>query len=507
MTADTRDEVAAQRFRGRRMRAALLTGDPDGAAAPLARLGAGVYGGILVTVLLLAVAGVYGVLRPGGSTAWQESGAFVVDDDTGSRYVYLDGVLHPVLNYASARLLLGDGLHVVTVSSVSLDSATRGPMLGIPKAPDALPDATQIVGPAWSVCAVGRAVDGERLDTQIRPGATAAGTAVDGDHGFLVRTDEGHTYLLWTGHAYPVPDEWRPALDYASAEPVGVDDAFVAALPAGEPLTPPEIPGLGEPGPPLPGSSQPTTVGTVYADRTYAYYVMTRDGLASLTPLQAQLLLADPDLAAAYAGSDPTPLKVTQAQVTEASPKPLAAAAAPVTTAPTATAPVPTPAAVPTTGSTAGAGPGSAGGASSEPAAPSEQAGGVTPAMAAAPAAAPTLADIPPGEQQICARFTGGAAPDLAVGSAEPAPGGAAGPVRLGPGQGALIAERPGPDSNGSTVFLVTDAGIRYPLADKRAAEALGLAGSPIAQLPPELIAALPVGPTLDRAAAATAVS
>jgi hypothetical protein len=246
-------------------------------------------------------------------------------------------------------------------------------------------------------------------------------------------------------------------LDYRGADPIEVDDTFVATLPSGAPLTPPDVPGLGEPGSPLPGSSQPTTVGTIYADRTNASYVMTRDGLASLTPLQVQLLLADPALAAAYAGSDPTPLKVTQAQVTEASPKPWM---------PSGTA-------------------------------------------APAPPTAPTLAEPAPGEQQFCARHTGGAAPELVVGPAEPAPGGSAptdstGPVRLAPGQGALIAQRQGPEGNGSAVFLVTDSGVRYPLADQRAVEALGLATSPVAQLGPELIAALPVGPTLDRAAAAT---
>ncbi|HEY5880854.1 MAG TPA: type VII secretion protein EccB, partial [Nakamurella sp.] len=67
MTADTRDEVAAERFRRRRLRAALVQGDPDSPKTPLARLGAGVYGGLAVAVLLLAVAGIYGVLRPGGS--------------------------------------------------------------------------------------------------------------------------------------------------------------------------------------------------------------------------------------------------------------------------------------------------------------------------------------------------------------------------------------------------------------------------------------------------------
>lgn len=454
MTADTRDEVAAQRFHRRRLSAALLRGDLDSSAAPLARLGAGVYGGLAVTVLLLAVAGIIGVLRPGGSTAWQEPGAFVVDDDTGARYVYLDGVLHPILNYGSARLLLGDRLHVVTVSSASLAQAVRGPMIGIPLAPDSLPDAADIVGVDWSVCAVGRAADGAALRTETRPGAVAAGSAVPDSDGYLVRTETGRTALIWSGRAHPVPDQWLEALGYRNPEPIEVADSFVAALPAGAPLAPVTIAGLGEPGPALPGSLTPTIVGTVYADRTNAFYVMTRDGLAGLTPLQAQLLLADPALTAAYPGSSPTPLKVSQAQVSEAAPTPLPAADRTV---------------------------------------------------AAAPATAPALATLPPGEQQMCVRYLGSAVTELVAGPAE-ATGAAAtgsGPVRLAPGTGALIAEPAGADGTGITVYLVTDAGIRYPLSGQRALETLGLAGAPVARLPAELIATLPVGPTLDPAAAA----
>jgi type VII secretion protein EccB len=457
MTADTRDEVAAERFRRRRLRSALLQGDPDSPKTPLARLGAGVYGGLAVTVLLLAVAGIYGVLQPGGSTAWQERGAFVVDD-AGARYVYRDGVLHPVLNYASARLLLGDDLHVVSVSTASLAPAVRGPMIGIPGAPDSLPDAAHIAGADWSVCAVGRAVDDQLLHTEIRPGMAAAGSAVPEDAGYLVRTETGRTFLIWSGHAHQVPEEWLEALHYHTADPIQVQESFVTALPAGEPLDPPEIAGLGEPGPALPASVQPTTIGTIYADRTNAFYVLTRDGLASLTPLQAQLLLADPAVNAAYPGSSPTPLKVSQAQVTEAAPKPLPAPAGPP--------------------------------------------------LAAAPAQVPTLQALPPGEQQLCARYLGGADPDLAVGPAEASAGATStGAVRLTAGTGSLIAQRSGAESTGSTVYLVTETGVRYPLSGQRAAEALGLAEAPVAQLPPELIAALPVGPTLDPATAAAPAS
>lgn len=467
MTIDTREEMAAQRFRRRRLRSALLTGDPDGPTTPFSRLGTGVYGGILLTVGLLAVAGIVGVLRPGDSTAWQEPGAFIVDADTGARYVHHDGVLHPVLNYASARLLLGDALHVVTVSGATLDSATRGPALGIPTAPDAVPGSGRIVGTDWSVCAAGRAVGGDRLATRIRPGVLASGTVLGTDRGVLVRTEHERTFLLWSGAAFPVPDRWRPALRYQDAAPLPVTEQFVAALPAGAALAPPAVPGLGETGPPLPGTTRPTTVGTIYGDRNANSYLMTRSGLATLTPVQARLLLADPALAAAYAGGDPTPLKVTPAQVTAAAPAPFA-----------------------------------------------DPPDGVTPA----PATAPALIDPAPGEQQFCTRWAAGAAPDLVAGPAERVPEGAGSPVVLAPGQGALIAARPDPVVTGPgsgadagtgagpdvAVSLVTDTGVRYPLAGRPAIDALGLTGMPVALLPAELIATLPVGVTLDPAAAAT---
>ena len=126
MATNTKDNLQAHRFMNRRVRAALLEGDAESNTRPLARLGTGTYAGIFVTIALLAVVGIIGVLKPGGSTAWQEPGAFIVEEETGARYVYLDGVLHPVLNYSSAKLLLGDRLHVVTVSVRSLESAPHG---------------------------------------------------------------------------------------------------------------------------------------------------------------------------------------------------------------------------------------------------------------------------------------------------------------------------------------------------------------------------------------------
>lgn len=449
MATTTKESLQARRFMNRRLRAALLEGDAESGRAPLARLGTGSYAGIFVTIALLAIVGVIGVLRPGGSTAWQRPGAFIVASETGTRYVLLGGLLHPVLNYSSAKLLLGNQLHVVTASARSLESAPRGPTIGIPLAPDSLPDAAHIVGTSWSVCAIGTATDDQPLRTAVVPGRLSAGTPVAADDAYLARTGSGRTALIWSGHAHEIDERWLAALGYRAADALPVEDAFVAALPAGERIAPPTIAGVGEPGPALPGSAQPVVIGSIFADRLNAYYLMTRDGLAPITPLQADLLLADPRLAPAYGGSDPSPLPISQAQVTDSTMAPLP--------------PVP--------------------------------------AGERAPDAAPTLTAFPAGEQQLCVRYADQQAPDLALGPAEPTSAG--GTVQLPTGSGALVAARPNPTTPGTTVYLVTDTGVRYPVAGPRTLEQLGLSGVSVAQLPAQLVELLPVGPLLDPAAAA----
>jgi len=455
MATNTKDSLQAYRFMNRRVRAALLEGDAESNTRPLARLGTGSYAGIFVTIALLAIFGIIGVLKPGGSTAWQEPGAFIVEEETGARYVYLDGVLHPVLNYSSARLLLGGRLHVVNVSVRSLESAPHGPVIGIPLAPDSLPDAAHLVGTSWSVCAIGNAADGQPYQTAMFPGLAAAGTAMGNDDSYLVLTSSGQYQLIWSGHTYAIPNRWLAALGYSSSGAIAVDDAFVAALPAGQQIAPPLIPGLGQPGPPLPGSVEPTVIGSIYADRINTHYLMTQDGLATLTPLQAQLLLGDSRLSAAYGGSNPSPLPISQAQVTDMTEVPL----------------------------------------------PDLGVG------ESAPATVPKLTAMPPGEQQLCIRYADQQVPQIVLGPADPASTPAAGMVQLPTGRGALVAARPNPDTPGTTVYLVTDTGTRFPVAGQGTLEQLGLTGVSVAQLPATLVGLLPTGAVLDPAAAAMPAS
>ena len=84
------------------------------------------FGSLMIAILAVAAAGVYGLVRPGGDTSWRSGQSLILEKDTGTRYVYTHGVLHPVLNYASARLILGQA----TLSIVSVSAACESVGLG-----------------------------------------------------------------------------------------------------------------------------------------------------------------------------------------------------------------------------------------------------------------------------------------------------------------------------------------------------------------------------------------
>src|SRR5262245_23900236 len=102
-----RDHVHAHHFLMGRLSSALVLGDPASAEVPARRALSGLLIGVVVALLISAGVAVFGLLAPAASTAWREPGTLLVEKETGTRLVYADGALHPVLNHASALLMLG----------------------------------------------------------------------------------------------------------------------------------------------------------------------------------------------------------------------------------------------------------------------------------------------------------------------------------------------------------------------------------------------------------------
>ena len=126
-----RDQIQAYQFLRRRLVSALVAADANHPVSPSRRLVLGTVLGLAVALLVTAVFGIIGLLNPSGGKDWLAGGKVIVEEGTGARFVLgADGVLHPVLNYASARLLAGgNGDATVSVSSENLGKAGRGAYL------------------------------------------------------------------------------------------------------------------------------------------------------------------------------------------------------------------------------------------------------------------------------------------------------------------------------------------------------------------------------------------
>ena len=473
-----RDQVQAHQFVVSRLVTGLLRADPDEPETPVQRTQRGVFVGALLAIVVCVGFLVYGFAKPGGATAWRKPGTLVMEKETGTRYFY-DGTLRPVRNHASARLLTAPGSVMQKVSSSSLRGTAHGAPVGIEDAPDALPAAGDLSDGPWDVCAsTGRTSSGDRRPvTELFVDAERAVRGLPRDRAVLVRAGE-EFHLLWRGNRYRLPGgrTAADALGYGGAQPLAVSGAFLQALPAGPDLAAPRTPGLGEDGPRLDG--RPSAVGTVYGVPApgggQQHYLLHRAGLVPVTGTQAALLLGDPrTLRAAYGDS------------AAASARPLSSRAL------------------------------------NEARAPWEGDGAaIREAGEALPQVPPALESVadglslcsrlsPQGErgttvQLVFAGTRSGAAGAPAVAATRPAcapvdavivPAGRGGLVRVLGASGRQV---------GTSAYLVTDTGVKYRIAGKDAAEALGYDLATDAQaVPSTLVGMLPTGPDLSPEAAA----
>ncbi len=254
--ASRRDELNAYTFAKRRMLAAFLQPSPSGSEEGAPRPLRAVVPSLVVGVLVLGGFGAWGMFKPTAPPGWDEPGTrVVVGKQSTTRYVVLetDGVtrLHPVLNLASARLLMKDaGYRVVQVSDKVLDSGElpRGPILGIPYAPDRLllrrrGLARPSAGPSAHSPAARTARERSRRPRSCSPTRTGRGptalTWLSGGDALYVRTRAGERHLVDArGTAYAVTGEKSDPLTIAlvgSREPQPVTEEWLATLHEGDP--------------------------------------------------------------------------------------------------------------------------------------------------------------------------------------------------------------------------------------------------------------------------------
>jgi hypothetical protein len=81
-----RDQIQAYQFLRRRLVSALVAADANHPVSPSRRLILGTAVGIGVTLLVTAVFGVIGLLKPAGGKDWLSGGHVIVEEGTGARF-------------------------------------------------------------------------------------------------------------------------------------------------------------------------------------------------------------------------------------------------------------------------------------------------------------------------------------------------------------------------------------------------------------------------------------
>ncbi len=466
--ASRRDDLQAHQFLKQRAVSALVVNQTDPERPPFRRVTVAAIGSLAVALLALAGVGVYGMLVPVHAKPFKPGKNVIVEKETGDRFVFLNGKLNPVANYTSALLILGQHADTQLVSRSALVGLPRGPRVGIPDAPDELPDQKHVLGGPWTMCS--------------RPTTNAAGTELDKSvlfvgrkpHGGQTAQDKaallhvratGNEYLLWHGYRHEITNQGAVSAGLALADETRLDVAasWVDVLPAGRPVGPLSVPDAGAISHALP-SRPATRVGQLFvvavSNTARQYYMAQANRLMPISAFQFDIQLAAHSTSKAYSGHSPRAIRLDPGEVTLAG------------QAPNSTD-------------------------SSDP-----------------PRVRPPFVTPNSGDATMCAAFgAGSTVPAISVGatisgSAGIAPSRAdsgtplADRIVVPPGWVAVVTVVGDENSAAGTTSLITDLGIRYSLPSADVLKTLGYGGVKPIRVPADLAARIPAGPALDPAQA-----
>jgi ESX secretion system ATPase EccB len=280
----TQAQVQAYRFGRRRLDSALQNGDPLPPIDPNRRTRVGLFVGLGIVAVLVLASAIYGLIRPQRTVG---DAAIVRDRDSGAIYVVRDRRLYPALNLTSALLAAGSAsgrVAVKTVDAAALRGYGRGPLIGIPGAPDSVVSHADLLPARWSACDAGgsaTALVGVAVQGQLSP-----------DQALLVRSPDRAYFLLTRSARVPISTDSRVlralGVDVAQARPMSA--GLLNTIPALPPVDLPVVPAAGR-SPSYDLDRRP--IGSVVRVNRAAstdYYLLLNDGVQRITPLMADLV-------------------------------------------------------------------------------------------------------------------------------------------------------------------------------------------------------------------------
>jgi type VII secretion protein EccB len=286
----TRLHLSGYRFLRRRIECALLGRDIRGVNDRIRASMQSLMAGSVLAVIVLVGCALLAVVRPQPAVS---NAPIVMGKQSGALYVRMGETLHPVLNLASARLIVKSNADPQPIPESELGHGRRGPLLGIPGAPQFLGMPLAEDDLRWAVCDSG---DGAAPGTTVVIGRAEGPLShpLASEQSVLVRpVSDGSTYLLYGGHRAVVnlddPAVVR-ALGLDGQVALMVSPMLLNAVPEAPPITAPRIPDAGGRGPAaLPGFPVGSVLRLTRVDGD-EYYVVLSHGIQRIGQVAADLL-------------------------------------------------------------------------------------------------------------------------------------------------------------------------------------------------------------------------
>lgn len=291
------------KFLTKRQEQAFIRRDIRGLANPFSAQTSAVAFGTFAIGLTMVLALIISIFKPSPDRGVDA----IITTQSGGMYVMYGDRLHPVTNLASARLIVGSAENSQVVKDSSIKDIPRGPLMGIPSAPNSL--AAHSEDPAtWTLC--------DRRDPKADLSLTTAGkfqtTLIAGkdmldenahrmeDHEALLVRSVSAPDVLWLvfkGHRAEIGRQ-----DFATHAALGLTPAkinsaillsggLVDAIDVLPTLTIPYIADRGKVSARVPEHAigDIVTIGDAKGEREN--YVVVNDGVQRVTPLVASLLI------------------------------------------------------------------------------------------------------------------------------------------------------------------------------------------------------------------------
>lgn len=294
----TRAQVNGYRFLIRRLEHALIRGDARMIHDPMRGQMRALIVGAVIAVIIVGACGVLAFFKPMPNMG---DASILMSKSSGAVYVRVGDRVHPALNLASARLIVGKHDNPKDVDDKFLNQLPRGPMVGIVGAPANIRGGDDMVTSSWTVCdtlvtpEITETTGMSSLETTVLANTPTLGDDIRparGDEAVLTEAN-GTTYLLYGGVRAPI-DLSDPVMVNAfhlqDADVRQVSPGLMNAFTQVAPLQPIPVADAGLPSAVLPPEHPIGSIIRVRDSRGEQLFVVLRDGVQTVSPAAADVI-------------------------------------------------------------------------------------------------------------------------------------------------------------------------------------------------------------------------